>query len=263
MSGWTFPYASGVEVTEAGLDVALGIDPGDLRPTRSWHSAERAFISVPGTIEAILGLQDAGAVPAVRNVFVRTPTGLRDAARGETAEPSGLEVVFPMNNVQKCGNVITQAEGREQAIRSAHEAIGCILVRLRPDVAVTTAFLLHGAGPVRDAPAFALRSARARAAFDRLPPFRGSAGALSYLTVDLAEEPPASDWHGTGLLEALRRVTEVTGIHPATDDGEGLRLGRGFWRSFLAGGAQGAVYYVDTVRRRMRDGRDISDLTGD
>ena len=32
MSGWTFPLASGVEVTAAGLRVAAGLDPGDLSP---------------------------------------------------------------------------------------------------------------------------------------------------------------------------------------------------------------------------------------
>lgn len=260
MSGWTFPYASGVEVTAAALQVAVGLEPGDLRPTRRWFSAERAFISLPGTVEEVRGLDLAREVPAVRNVFVRTPLGLRDAAAGEVPDLAGLEVVFPVNNVQKCGNVITQATSRDEAVGRAHEAIGRILLRLRPDVPATTAFLFADATRVPDAQAFRLRSERARASYARMPARQGSGSALSFLPLDVGDEAGTADWHGKPLVAALREVTEVTGVAPAVTGG--LRLGRSFWKAFLVGGAQGAVYYLDTLRKRMREGRDVADLFG-
>lgn len=261
MSGWTFPYASGVEVTAAALRVAVGEEPGDLRPTRHWHSAERAFISLPGTIAEVRGLAAARDVPAVRNVFVRTPLGLRDAAAGDVPDLAGLEVVFPVNNVQKCGNVITQAESREQAVARAHEALGRIFLRLRPDVATTTAFLLGAGARVPDAPAFVLRSPRVVASLAGMPERSGSGSDLSFLPLDLGDEAANVDWHGKTLSRAIRVVAEVTGVGPS-GDGRGLRLGRSFWKAFLVGGAQGAVYYVDTLRYRMGRGRDVGDLFG-
>jgi biotin carboxylase len=261
MSGWTFPYASGVEVTEAGLNVAAGLPPGDLRPRASRTSAERAFISLPGVVAEIRGLAEAAAVPAVRNVFVRTPTGLRDAALGDVPDVSGLDVVFPTNNVQKCGNVITQAETREEAVARAHEAIQRILVRLRPDVAATTAFLFDHATRVPDAPAYTLRTAGARAALEAMPLRQGGGERLSYLPLDVAGEAEIEDWHGKKLRKALAEIREITGVGPREGAG-GLCLGRRFWQAVLAGGVQGAVYFVDTLRARMRSGLDVAHFLG-
>jgi biotin carboxylase len=59
MSGWTYPYASGVEATRAAIQVAIGEKPAGLTPARNWTSAERAFISIPGKVRSIHGVEEA------------------------------------------------------------------------------------------------------------------------------------------------------------------------------------------------------------
>ena len=61
MSGWTFPFSSGVEVTAAALRIAVGLPPGSMRPARRWTSAERAFISIPGIVAAVEGEEEIRA----------------------------------------------------------------------------------------------------------------------------------------------------------------------------------------------------------
>ena len=65
MSGWTFPYSSGIDLTGAALDLAVGDRPRTLEPTVSWVSAERAWISIPGVVESVSGYETARAVPFV------------------------------------------------------------------------------------------------------------------------------------------------------------------------------------------------------
>jgi len=75
MSGWTYPLSCGVEVTEAALNIALGDPPGDLEPSRDWVSAERAFISIPGRVGALEGLEQARSEPWIEELFLRTAAG--------------------------------------------------------------------------------------------------------------------------------------------------------------------------------------------
>ncbi|MDR1128707.1 MAG: ATP-grasp domain-containing protein, partial [Treponema sp.] len=98
MSGWTYPYASGVEVTRGAIQAAIGRKPDRLGAIRSWTCAERAFISIPGKVRSIHGLRDAKTAPYVKDLFLRAEEGGR--------------VSFPENNVSKCGNVIASAPDR-------------------------------------------------------------------------------------------------------------------------------------------------------
>ena len=101
MSGWTFPLASGVEVTEAALNIAVGLPPGDLAPRLRKVCAERALISIPGIVERGRGRRrGAEAEAESKRSFLRV-------APGDT-------VVFPSNNVQKCGNVLAVADSPRQ-----------------------------------------------------------------------------------------------------------------------------------------------------
>ena len=129
MSGWTFPLAYGVQVTEGALRVAVGMDPGDLSPRWSRVCAERAVISLPGEVASLTGVEEAKRVPGVSDVFLRTAEGQR--------------VVFPTNNVEKCGNVISVGETREEAERSARRGIAAIHLYLKPLVAETTTHLFR------------------------------------------------------------------------------------------------------------------------
>ncbi len=254
MSGWTFPFSSGVEVTAAALRVAVGLPPGSMRPVRRWTSAERAFISIPGIVAAVEGADSIDRVEegeGVREIFYRAAPGQR--------------VVFPANNMEKCGNILSAAPDRERAVELAEEAVRSIFLRLRSGVAETSRFLFHGAPG--QLPAFRLERERNRSELSRLPPYEGAVGDRPLRAADLAvaglpaiPAEPGRDWHGMSLAEALRRVERHTGV-PARAAGSGAGAGRGlllaglFWKALLAGGVQGGVYLLETLlaSERPRD----------
>ncbi|EMB38715.1 MULTISPECIES: ATP-grasp domain-containing protein [Treponema] len=125
MSGWTVPYSSGFDVTKAAVKIALG-EPVDELPKyeaarfsadRAAHfSAERAWISVPGIIKKIYGLEEARSTKNVKDVLPRLFE--KD------------EAVFPKNNVEKCGNVLSSAESYDEAVKASMEAVQKIFLRL-------------------------------------------------------------------------------------------------------------------------------------
>ena len=138
MSGWTVPYSSGLDITAAALMLALGGEPSlhtcgtasfvvPLKQHCPCVSAERAWISIPGQVASVSGLEAARAVPFVKDVFPR-------AGIGDT-------VVFPQNNVEKCGNVLSAAPHRADAVQASDAACRKIVLRLKPHVAETDAFL--------------------------------------------------------------------------------------------------------------------------
>ena len=138
MSGWTVPYSCGLDITEAALTLALGGSPRlhtcgkdsfviPLKQNCQFVSAERAWISIPGQVAAVSGLDAARAASFVKDVFPR-------AGAGDT-------VVFPQNNVEKCGNVLSAAPSRREAVQASEAACRKIVLRLRPHVAETDAFL--------------------------------------------------------------------------------------------------------------------------
>ncbi len=138
MSGWTVPYSSGLDITAAALTLALGGLPrltmcgkdeftAPLKQYCPFVSAERAWISIPGKIAAVSGLEAARAVPYIKAVFPR-------AEAGDT-------VVFPQNNVEKCGNVLSAAPDRREAVQASEAACRMIILRLHPHTAETEAFL--------------------------------------------------------------------------------------------------------------------------
>ena len=127
MSGWTYPYSSGVLPTRGAVRIALGEKPDGLEPKWNWTSAERAFISIPGKVRSIEGIEKARAMPCVKDVF--------------TLVKPGSNVKFPENNVTKCGNVISAAPDRQKAIEAAESAAKSILIRLEAPNEATEAFL--------------------------------------------------------------------------------------------------------------------------
>ena len=138
MSGWTVPYSCGLDITAAALTLALGDSPRlhtcgkdffvvPLKQNCPFVSAERAWISIPGQVASVSGLEAARAAPFVKDVFPR-------AGAGDT-------VVFPQNNVEKCGNVLSAAPSRREAVQASEAACRKIVLRLKPHVAETDAFL--------------------------------------------------------------------------------------------------------------------------
>ena len=152
MSGWTFPYASGMNLTEEALKIAVGKEPdyllsnrvslpwqphesvkGKTQPfelyeiTNTLVSAERAWLSIPGTVAKIYGLDEVKQIYGMRDVLPRAK--------------EGDKVEFPRNNVEKCGNIIAVGINHEQAYKSAEEAVSSITLRLEPNNAETEKFL--------------------------------------------------------------------------------------------------------------------------
>jgi biotin carboxylase len=249
MSGWTYPFASGVEVTGAALEIAVGLPPGDLKPRRNWVSAERAFVSIPGTVKALEGLEAAGTTPGIEELFPRVSPG--------------QEVTLPINNMGKCGNLISMAPRRRQAVEAAESAVRSIFLRLEPSDPRTDGFLGE-TKPARFS-AFSELSPSTRANLDRLPAwigdadrFGGGVGDLRILELPGVEEESCRDWHGWTLGPAFRRVLELTAVQAASrppdrrlpEPGAGtLTLGRLFWNALIRGGVQAGVYVIDSLCR--------------
>jgi biotin carboxylase len=239
MSGWTFPLASGVEVTEAALRVAAGLEHGDLSPKRSWTSAERAFISIPGIVKCVEGIEEAMSTPGVREVFVLTATGRR--------------TVFPTSNVEKAGNVISAGASREPAIAAAEAAAARILVRLEPGDGLTDRFLFGDSSGCPH-PAFTLEREEDRSTLAVMPAFVGDAadarvGApIGVLTLPGMANEPARDWHGRSLHEAVGQLVDRGIIRLVTvSTADTFALGSVFWHAFLRGSVQAGVYVVDSL----------------
>jgi biotin carboxylase len=241
MSGWTFPLSCGVEVTEAALDIAVGISPGDLNPRFQRVCAERAIISLPGTVEDVTGSEEALLVPGVEEVFLR-------------AGP-GDEVVFPANNVQKCGNVIAVGEDRAEATDAAQSGLAALWIRLKPLTEKTTRYLFRESG--NDAFSSVDNGLKSRLA--TLPPYRGDPASFSPLGRILVEQLPetracgAEDWYGMTLPEAAQYALRRGGgtlAEPA--GGDSLVLSALFWRAVVRGSAQGGAYLLQSVREAAR-----------
>ena len=236
MSGWTFPLSSGVEVTEAAMNVAVGLPPGDLTPRLRRVVAERALISIPGTVSRIEGEGEARSSAGIAEVFLR-------AGKGD-------QVVFPANNVQKSGNVIAVADSRSAAADAASAALARIRIRLEPLREETTRFLFAEKGndafPALEGPIARL--------LDEMPPFRGDPRTLSpgaplrVCALPGHERVSSRDWHGLPFPEAARIALEDSGafFDTAGSDGD-FALGRLFWHALLRGSAQGARYLLDSA----------------
>jgi len=241
MSGWTYPYASGVPLTGRALELAVGKPPGSLEQRKSWVSAERAFISIPGVVDRVEGLREAAGIAGVRDVFVRVKQG----------DP----VSFPTNNVEKCGNCISAAAERHAAVNAAEEACRKILVRLRPGETRTADFL-RGETCQWVPAAYPQAMAWAKEYVERMPEFRelnGSPTGPRRITV----LPPPSwleleerDWHGLSVADALAVLEKEPGIRLSEESkNSDILVGSLFWRHFLRAGIQAGLWIVDTMSR--------------
>jgi hypothetical protein len=272
MSGWTYPYSSGVEPIRAAILAATGRKPDSLAPEKNWTSAERAFISIPGTVKAITGTEEARNLPHVRDLFLR-------------AEEGG-KVGFPVNNVSKCGNIISAAPDRTAAIEAAETAARSVLIHLDPKDHETQTFLEGIDQPPPTAHCSLLTAHFPPNAFQLTPELELALAALpeTRLTPDMNPTAHCSlltahclnlfpfpsfaasgltDYTGRTVAESLKAVQELTGLSlqeitqemTEFSDNKGSFLGKSFWAAFVRGGYQGAVYYID--RLGMKDG-DVS-----
>jgi biotin carboxylase len=249
MSGWTYPLATGVDVTEAALRIALGRTPGELRPRRTFTSAERAFLSIPGVVQEIHGLEEAKGGAFVQEQFTTVRVG--DTVR------------FPRNNVEKCGNIIATAPTRSEAVSSAERAVGQIVLYLQPGIEATARFLYVKAGPggdragteERPADAFQLSEEQREEIF-RLPAGTLESGGRTVHPFDTRAW--GRDWSYRSGEETVELLFRRYGLR-FVDPGERATLGSEFWQALAAGGVQGGAYLIesidadaDTVRQTVR-----------
>jgi len=241
MSGWTYPYASGINPAKGAISVALGDKPEGLIPLRDWTSAERAFISIPGLVLSIEGAETARNIPGVRDLFFRVEPGKR--------------ISFPENNVSKAGNVIAAAPEREAAMQAAEDAARAIHIRLAAPDAETDAFL---AGPLTPEtfppPAFNFEDLTQRhegtKVTDTISLCAFAPLRLCVMSYPAFLKANVRDYMGRTPSETLEIVRSMTGLplpFASPEEPDGTVLGREFWIAMIRGGYQGAVYYIDKL----------------
>jgi len=249
MSGWTFPYSSGVLPTKGAIEIAIGKKPGDLENKWNWTSAERAFISIPGRVLSIEGIETAKVMPYVRDVFSRVK--------------SGMAVTFPENNVTKCGNIISAAPDRETAVKAAENAARAIVIRLQAPNEETAAFLAVRPSEKPSFPpdAFATNK-ELLSLLAAIPETANFPANKEPVLLPFPEfvESGLLDYMGRTVKESLDAVRFLTGLSLPLASKESLSgggvaplLGRSFWQALIRGGYQGAVYYIDSITKGAND----------
>ncbi|MDX9959839.1 MAG: ATP-grasp domain-containing protein, partial [Spirochaetia bacterium] len=207
MSGWTYPHSSGIEPSAEAIDIACGVVPAEASPLRDWVCAERAFISIPGKVQEIRNLESAADIPGVTELFSRITPG--DTVR------------FPVNNVEKCGNVIAAGPDRAQVESSAATAARSVLIRLQPGEPSTAAFLnMNGRsdqGLDEDWPPYAYGgiSAMVLACMESMPDvFREKkpVASISIAPLQGINSEAVLDWQGRTVEQGLAAVQELTGV---------------------------------------------------
>ena len=148
MSGWTYPYASDLNLTKQGLLIACGREPEDLIKNRKpvdfeksqlcmdaekpyelfevpckRTSAERAWMSIPGTVEYI------------ENINEYTDKAIFDFLPRATVKLGG-KVDFPRNNVEKCGNIIAVSHNEKVAVSAAQDAVSNVFITLKANTKI-------------------------------------------------------------------------------------------------------------------------------
>lgn len=223
MSGWTYPYASGIDLTKGGIELALGLDLSIEKQDIGMFSAERAFISIPGIIKEII-------VPYVK------PKGIKDRFIGCK---KGDKVVFPRNNVEKCGNIISLSDTRDNAIKIAEKDAADIVVRLEGEVWETEQFLF-GKAEDFSPKAFDIDEKL----FSKLDDDIESDGKVIYVSkIDKILKSRKKDWQKRTISQVLKQLDSFYKIEFVTES----EIGSDFYKALLKGSLQGVLYYLDTL----------------
>lgn len=246
MSGWTYPYASGIELTKLAIRLALGDKLNFEEIKNSFepqnHSAERAWISIPGTLKNIHGIEIAEKVAGVKDVFPRSKIGDK--------------LVFPKNNVEKAGNVLSQANSREKAIIASEKAVSQIFLELEPNKPETDAFIAEDFLTSFPPSAYAILGKEGEAFLEKQKNEKAIEIFTFFEKINLdrleafietefsTQAKLLKDWNSKLFAEALRElaffIKNDIGLKekklPAYD----------FWKAFLRGGSQALLYIIKT-----------------
>lgn len=260
MSGWTYPYASDLNLTKQAILIACNEIPQKLIEKRipvSYTpsqlcknekcpydlyevpcvrtSAERAWYSIPGQVEYIENINEYSD-KAVFDVLPRSTVSL------------GSKVNFPRNNVEKCGNIIAVSNDDKIAIDAAQDAVSNIFITLKPDTKETEDFL-SGISQ-KDEKGFP------PSAFEQIPPdildsedqIIGENQKVSDFIPKVLQNPEyenIKDWNFNTIKQTAQKFDILRKNHPEFD----LKT---FWKAVLKGGLQAAVYFSDTVKLKQQ-----------
>ncbi len=256
MSGWTYPYASDLNLTEQGILIATGkvpqklltgakpvtYTPSDLcknlpSPYELFEvpclrtSAERAWMSIPGTVEYIENITEF-TDKAVFDVLPRATVSI------------GSKVNFPRNNVEKCGNIIAVSHDRNMAIKAAEDAVSNVFITLKPATKETDDYLNcvtqsdeenfppDAFGRLNEAQLVQLEGVIAA-------DFPVSAALPDFLNTE--EYSQLTDWNFNTISQTLNKFDILRAKHPEFNK-------KDFFKALMRGGIQGAVYYSDTCK---------------
>lgn len=254
MSGWTYPYASDLNLTKQGLLISASEKPADLLEKRHElkftpsqlckdaqkpydlfevdcvrTSAERAWMSIPGQVKYI------------ENITEYTDKAVFDVLPRATVE-IGSKVDFPRNNVEKCGNIISVSHQHETAIKASEDAVSNIFITLEPDNKETQDFLDY---KYLDDEAQFPPSAFGKLTEEQLKTIKNTISkdesVLKVMPQILksADYINIKDWNYNTLEDTARKFDILRPKHPQLN-------AAGFWSAVMRGGIQGAVYYSDT-----------------
>ncbi|MCR5612108.1 ATP-grasp domain-containing protein [Treponema sp.] len=254
MSGWTFPYSSDLNLTKAAIQIACGDAPSELEsmrksleidaPYKMYNvpsvkcSAERAWISIPGVVKKIYGLDSCGVAAGdsciegseVRDILPRVK--------------EGDKVVFPRNNVEKCGNVIAVAKTRDAAVLTAENFIKNITLELESGNKETQYFLdgkklkhEDGFAPLAFELPLQVVSALKKELDEKKKKIPAGESVLNYIPSSLNKDEVLNikDWNHLSLKETLKKFDLLKPEHKAIDY-------KKFWTYLIRGGIQGALY---------------------
>ena len=256
MSGWTYPYASDLNLTEQGILIATGNVPQKLldgaRPVTYTPSdlcknlpapyelfevpclrtsAERAWMSIPGTVEYIENITEF-TDKAVFDVLPRATVSI------------GSKVNFPRNNVEKCGNIIAVSHDRNMAIKAAEDAVSNVFITLKPATKETDDYL--NCVTQSDEENFP-PDAFGRLNEAQLVQLGGVIAADSPVSAALPdflnkdEYKELTDWNFNTISQTLNKFDILRAKHPELNK-------KDFFKALMRGGIQGAVYYSDTCK---------------
>lgn len=256
MSGWTFPYSSDFDLTLYAEKIALGKNPTEildfakkvnfLLPENSKNkeqnfelyeipsrqtSCERAWISIPGIVKEIYGIQNANSISEIRDVLPRTNV------------KTGTEVFFPKNNVQKCGNVISVSENYEKAKKSAEKAVSEIFIQLEPKNLQTDSFLkCEEKSDEKNFPPYAFGKLYEKDFLKINGTILKSQKVQNQIpdVIKNSDLFKKIDWNYNSIEETVCKFDFLRPNHPEIP-------AKDFWKALLRGGIQAVVYLSDSI----------------
>jgi biotin carboxylase len=223
MSGWTYPYSSGIELTKGAIELALGQPITIEKESLGLVSVERALISVPGKIKDI-------DIPSTE------PKNLKD--KFIISKP-GDDVIFPRNNVEKCGNIITCDKSRDKAVKSAEKFASEIILRLEPGNWVTEEFLYNNSR--QHAPKAFDLDEKLYAQLDDSVEFDGTTFYIN--RIDKILKSRKKDWQKRTVSQVLKLLSKYYTVEFTEDSS----CGSEFYNALTSGSIQGVLYYFDSL----------------